>query len=304
MDIRQLRYFLAIAKEENITRAAKNLNMEQPPLSRQLKLLEEELGIILFERSGKKIRLTQAGLILQERAKNLLHQFNETMTEIKEIDQGLQGTLSIGSVFSCVSLLPPKIKKFHERYPRVLFKLLEGDHVPLGEYLEKRTVELVITRLPFESNYPAEKYTVLPLHSDPFVIAIPQKWDFPQSFLRLEDISNIPLLALKSDTTVRLNQKVVNECRRFGFEPNIVCECSSVAISIALVIAGIGAIILPKSVMSSFPIAEIKILDILDTPMQSEVGVIWLKDSYHSKSARSFIALFEEETYDVKNPFD
>lgn len=295
MDIRQLRYFLAIAKEEQITRAAKTLNMEQPPLSRQLKLMEQELGVTLFERNGKQLKLTQAGIILQKKAENLIHQLNETITEIQEIDQGLRGTLAIGSVFSCVSLLPEKIKQYSERYPDVIFKILEGDHFTLGEYLENRDIELVITRLPFESDYPPSKYDSFRLPSDPFVAVIPHDWIESQPSIRMREIASLPLLALKSDRTVRLNEKIVNECRRFGFEPKIVCECSSVAIIIALVVAGIGATILPKSVMSSFPISEIKMLDILDATFQSDVGIIWLRERYLSKSAQAFIETFQED---------
>ncbi|MBP1934538.1 LysR family transcriptional regulator [Ammoniphilus resinae] len=297
MDIRQLRYFLAIAKEEQITRAAKTLNMEQPPLSRQLKLMEQELGVKLFERNGKQLKLTQAGVILQKKAESLIHQLNETMTEIQEIDQGLRGTLSIGSVFSCVSLLPEKIKHFRKRYPDVIFKILEGDHFTLGEYLENRNIELVITRLPFESNYAPDKYAIRHLPSDPFVIVVPQGWNNSQHSICMRDIASLPLLALKSDRTVRLHEKIVNECRRFGFEPNIVCECSSVAIIIALVVAGIGATILPKSVMSSFPILEIKMLDILDATFQSDVGIVWLKERHLSKSSQAFIDTFQENQF-------
>lgn len=295
MDIRQLRYFMAIAKENQITRAAKTLNMEQPPLSRQLKLMEEELGVTLFERNGKQMRLTQAGQVLQKKAESLLHQLNETINEIKEIDEGLQGTLSIGSVFSCVSLLPEKIGAFRENYPRVKFKILEGDHFTLGEYLENRIIELVITRLPFESNYESDKYSIMPLPSDPFVVVIPSQWNSSSSkeSILMREIADMPLLALKSDKTIKLHERIVDECRRSGFEPNIICECSSVAITIALVVAGIGGSILPKSVMSSFPISQIKMLDITDTSFQSEVGVAWLQNRYLSKSAHRFIELLQ-----------
>lgn len=295
MDIRQLRYFLAIAKEKQITRAAKTLNMEQPPLSRQLKLMEQELGVLLFERTGKQLKLTQAGEILQGKAAQLIHQLNETITEIKEIEQGVQGTLSIGSGFSCVSLLPEKMKQYRTKYPNVMFKILESDHFTLGEYLENRKIELVITRLPFESEYSSAKYEVLRLPSDPFVVVVPQQGYESQSSIHMKDIASLPLLALKSDRTVRLHEKIVQACRRFGFEPNIVCECSSVAIIIALVAAGIGAAILPKSVMSSFPLSKIKMLMIRDAALQSDVGIVWLSERYLPNSAQAFIRTFQED---------
>ncbi len=295
MDIRQLRYFLAIVKEEQITRAAKTLNMEQPPLSRQLKLMEQELGLPLFDRDGKQLHLTQAGAVLEKKAQNLLHQFEETILEIKEINMGIRGTLSIGSAFSCVSLLPLPIKNFCDKYPQVTFKILEGDQFILGEYLQNRVIELGITRLPFESSYDAANYFVAPLTADPFVLVLPQQWNLGNSrkSIRIKEIKDLPLLALKSDKTTKLHEKIVAECGRYGFAPKVICECSSVAITLSLVVAGIGATILPKSVMSSFPISEIDTLDISDTSFLSEVGIVWLKNRYLTKTASHFIELLQ-----------
>ncbi|MCO7125401.1 LysR family transcriptional regulator [Sporolactobacillus shoreicorticis] len=295
MDIRQLRYFLAIAQEGQITRAAKKLNIEQPPLSRQLKQIEEELGVILFDRQGKGMALTEAGSVFRVKAEAILQQLDETITEIKELDLGIQGTLKIGSVFSCVSLLPEKIAYFRERYPQVTFKILEGDHVVLGDYLENRNIELVVTRLPFESNQDPIKYETLRLPSDPFVMIVPTSGNLHgKSTFLLKDLATTPLIALKSDKTVQLNKKIVNECRRLGFEPNIVCECSSVSITIALVTGGIGVTILPKSVLSAFSVADIKMFELPDITIQSDVGIIWLRDRYLTKKARRFIDLFKD----------
>ncbi len=297
IDLRQLRYFLAIAQEGQITRAAKKLSIEQPPLSRQLKLIEEELGVALFDRQGKRMRLTETGETLQKHAKDILRQMDDTLTEVKEIDMGIQGRLNIGSVFSCASLLPEKIACFRERYPHVTFKILEGDHVVLGDYLADRSIELVVTRLPFESNDDHAKYETLPLPSDPFVMVVPKnrKWQQAKSHFRLKDLAATPLIALKSDKTVQLNEKIVNECLRLGFKPNIICECSSVSITLALVTAGIGVTILPKSVLTAFSIADIDTFELPDITARSEVGIIWLKDSYLTKKAKRFINLFRQK---------
>lgn len=162
VDMRQLRYFLAIAHEGQITRAAKQLNMEQPPLSRQLKLIEQELGVVLFDRNGKRLQLTQAGEMLRNRALALMKQFEETITYVQELGEGVQGVLSIGAVVSCVSLLPSVLRKFTEKYPQVTFKIQEGDHFLLGELLENRDLEFIVTRLPFQSDFQSQHYSVLP----------------------------------------------------------------------------------------------------------------------------------------------
>lgn len=294
MDIRQLRYFLTVANEGQVTSAAKILNMEQPPLSRQLKLLEQELGVTLFDRSGNRLKLTPTGELLRVRAAALLQQFNETVAEVKEQDEGIQGVLSIGAVVSCISLLPQRINIFKEQYPRVTYKVQEGDHFLLGEQLEQRAIELIVTRLPFEATSDSQRYSVLELPSDPFVAILPSQWSPPQSqqTLTMRELAQYPFLTLKTDQTTGMHEKVVNEFRQNGLEPQILCECSSVAIILAFVAAGIGATILPKSVMASFPLNNTRMYDIANVEFQSDVGIVWLQDRYLSKTAKRFIETF------------
>lgn len=296
MDIRQLRYFLTIAQEGQITRAAKQLNIEQPPLSRQLKLMEEELGVLLFERSGKQLQLTHAGELLQNRAASLLNQFNETLTEVKEIHAGIRGMLSIGAVVSCISLLPQRIQIFRQQYPEVTFKIREGDHSLLADQLDKRNIELAVTRLPFESSFGPERYAVRPLPSDPFVAVLPSSWESVSSHseISMRELAEYPFLSLKTDQTIGMHERVIQEFKRGELEPHVICECSSVAIIVALVAEGIGATILPESVMSSFAIPNIRTLSITSADFQSDVGIVWLRDHVLSNRARHFLATFIE----------
>ncbi|MBB3113508.1 DNA-binding transcriptional LysR family regulator [Paenibacillus phyllosphaerae] len=299
MDLRQLKYFVTIAQEEQVTRAAKILNMEQPPLSRALKQMEEELGVTLFDRTGKRLKLTDAGRLLRQKAELLLYQFEEAMKEVKEREEGVSGVLSIGSVVSCISLLPKRIEQFRNRYPQITFKIAEGDHFYLGEQLDRRSIELIVARLPFEAMHDDQEYHVLTLPSDPFVVVIPSAWTQYESVtsIRMREIADFPFLTLKTDKTMRMHQQVMNECKRHGFEPNIICECSSVAIIMSLVAEGIGATVFPKSVMSSFPSTIVKMLDIEDADFQSDVGILWLKNRYLSKSAQLFIEGFRESPF-------
>lgn len=292
--MRQLKYFLTIAREGQVTRAAKLLNMEQPPLSRQLKLMEEELGVRLFDRNGKGLKLTDSGELLKQKAESLLLQFDESIREVKGMEEGVRGVLSIGSVVSCISLLPKRIELFREKFPQVTFKISEGDHFYLGEQLEKRAIDLVVARLPFEAQTHPQQYSILPLPSDPFVVVIPSSWTqyFGKQEIYMKELAEFPFLTLKTDKTTRMHEQVVNECRLHGFEPNIICECSSVAIIMSLISGGIGATVFPKSVMSSFPSTVFKMLNIADADFQSDVGILWLKDRYLPKRAKQFIDSF------------
>jgi DNA-binding transcriptional LysR family regulator len=296
MDLRQLRYFLAVAEEGQITRAARKLNMEQPPLSRQIRMMEEELGVALFDRSGRRMTLTPAGERLRSRAEQLLRQFGEIVTEVKELNEGISGTLSIGAVVSCVSLLPPRIRRFREAYPGVTFKITEGDHELLGDRLSRRLVELVVARLPFEAPDVESGYEIFPLPSEPFEAVIPEVWlpDPVPDAIRMSDLAGRPFLTLRTERTKAMHEGIVSECRRHGFEPRIIAECSSVAVISSLLSAGLGVALLPRSVVSASPPAGTRALRIADSSLSSEVGILWLKDRYLSRSARLFIDSFRE----------
>lgn len=148
MDIRKLRYFTVIAEEKQLTRAAQRLHMAQPPLSRQLSLLEQELSVNLFERNGRNMHLTEEGKILYTKAKNIIQQLEETITEIKDTGEGLRGNLSIGAFHSCIPFLSEKIRYFQENYPNMNLKIWEGGPFYLIEQLENRYIELAILRSP------------------------------------------------------------------------------------------------------------------------------------------------------------
>lgn len=294
MDLRQLRYFLAVAQVGQVTGAAKLLNMEQPPLSRQIKQMEQELQVTLFDRSDKRWKLTPAGEVLRVRAEALLQQFEESLQEVKELDEGLQGILSIGSVVSCISLLPERVQTFRTLYPKVTFKIQEGDHFFLGKLMDRRNIELVVARLPFEASSDERTYSVLRLPSDPFAAMVPAQWSTRfKSAVSMKELAAFPFLTLKTDYTTGMHERLLNEFRKAGVEPNIICECSSVAIILAMVASGIGVTILPKSVMSSFPLTNVRMLDMTNDDFYSDVGIVWLKDRYLSKSAQHFIEMFQ-----------
>ncbi|MFD2331155.1 LysR family transcriptional regulator [Cohnella sp. GCM10020058] len=308
MDLRQIRYFLTVAEEGQITSAAKKLHMEQPPLSRQMRLIEEELGVALFDRSGRRLRLTPAGERLRERSAGLLRQLEETVTEVRELDEGVRGVLSVGAVVSCTSLLPGPLRRFRERYPDVSFKLSEGDHHLLGERLDRREIEIAVARLPFEAPGGEDRYEIRPLPSDPIVALLPTgAWKTSGGAARTQDVLAIrtdaeplslaelaayPLVSLKTDRTVVMHETIMRAFADAGLRPRVLCECASVAIALTLVAHGFGAALLPKSVMSTFPLAGIERRAIRDADLLSEVGLVWLKDRYLSRAARRFIALF------------
>lgn len=165
MDIRQLRYFIAIAEEKQITAAAERLHMTQPPLGQQLKGLEEELGVQLFVRSGKWLELTDAGEALYRRALSLTKALEETKLEVKEIGSGTRGKLMLGINTLSSIVLPQLLHKFKEAYPLITYKIQQNESAQIVRLLKERSIELGIVRLPLELG----DFEVLELPSEPFI---------------------------------------------------------------------------------------------------------------------------------------
>ncbi|HLR40996.1 MAG TPA: LysR family transcriptional regulator [Virgibacillus sp.] len=290
MDIKQLRYFYTIAHEGQITKAAKKLHMAQPPLSQSLKALERELEITLFERNGRKMELTEAGITLYNKVEKLFHYIDETISEVQEIGKGLKGKLSIGCVKSCFSYIPEKISIFQNHYPDITFQLREGDTYRIAELLKNREIDLGIVRLPLEM----KPFSYMNLPDEKFVAVLPMQWRVHDSSITIKELADLPLLLLHRISGVGQYEVVMNHFENAGFIPQVVCECPDVDMLLDLVNEGIGATIIPESALSRLHLQGVKKMTIKDANIIARSAVIWLKDRYLPKSASRFIELFQK----------
>ena len=142
MDIRVLQYFLAVAREESITKAAETLRMTQPPLSRQLKDLEDELGKKLFIRGSKKITLTEDGMLLRKRAEELVDLMEKTKAELASTDENINGDIYIGGgETDAVSLFAQIAAELQKKYPLLRYHMYSGDAEIVMEKLDKGLID-------------------------------------------------------------------------------------------------------------------------------------------------------------------
>jgi LysR family transcriptional regulator, salicylic acid-responsive activator of bsdBCD len=289
LDIRQLKYFITIAEEGKITTAAKKLNIAQPPLSRQLKQMEEELGVILFDRDNKSLNLTLEGERLLLRAKELLNKLDETMVEVQELRKGASGILSVGSNLYCASIILSKMVDIREKNPGLTFKVWEGETIHLIKMLSKRQIEIAITNSPITE----KSISQMTLESDPYVLVLPENWTWSGSEqCRLEEIIDLPLILLRPNYGLGAYGQIVNEFQRLDLEPNILCECQDLIMLLGLVSSGFGATILPLSLLSLHSLGGLRVIQLKDQTLISEPKVIWRKNSYLSKAAKEFLKLF------------
>lgn len=288
MDIRQLRYFIAIAEEGQITAAAKRLNMAQPPLSQQLKQMEEDLGVALVERSGKRIELTEAGRTLYRQALNIVHQWEETISEVKETGDGIRGSLSIGVSALSAYFLPEKIRLFQQTYPFITYKIWKGDTQLLNQWLERRTIEVAIVRLP----HSLINCTTIPLEEEPFVLIVPASSALAaRDRVQMREIAAIPLI-MPSIPGLGIYHLLIEEFHRLGAEPHVICECPDISLIVSMVCAGIGASIVPRSAWETHQNKQMHCLAIEGTNISSSAAIVWQSERHLSKAARRFLDMF------------
>ncbi len=299
MDIRHLKYFTTIVEEGTISSAAKRLNIAQPPLSMQLKQLESELGITLFERHTRKLILTEEGKILYNRAKEIMELISRTFEEMKELSDGMKGTLAIGTITSFgAKILPDKIRDFQQSYPNIQFQVYEGDPNRIMELLENRIIELGIVRLPIDNKI----FNHIQLSDEPIVAAMSSKWDLGinHRYISLKELKGKPLMFLRRQKGTSIYSQeiytidlVQNACLSAGFEPRIVCESSDIITILTWANHEIGIAIVPKNAKYLIPNSGLIFKEIINpTIMAKPSALIWLKDRYLSNTSRKFIEYF------------
>lgn len=286
MDIKQLTYFITIAEEGTITQAANKLHMAQPPLSTQLKLLEDELGVKLIERGARKIKLTDAGKILYQRAKHILEIKTSTEKEIEEFRKGIQGTLRLGTISSSGSvLLSKRIIDFNKKYPNIKFEIHEGNTYELIEKLNSGIIEVGIVRTPFNS----KNCECLFLEAEPMVAVMNENYNFEitRDEILLEDLKDIPLIIYR-----RFEKILLGEFQNIGIEPDVFCINDDARTTILWARAGLGIGIVPKSVINLGLMDNIKYKEIDNNTLRTQISAIWIKERYLSMAAKKFLEFF------------
>lgn len=193
MEIRVLRYFLAIVREESITKAAELLHITQPTLSRQIAQMEEDMGVKLFDRGTRKIVLTNEGLLLRRRAEEILELVDKTERELAEQDEKVEGTVSIGcGDLAAVQMMPELIKKFRERYPAINFDLYTATADHIKDRMDWGLTDIGLLLEPINM----EKYDYIRLNrEEQWVAVIPP--DSPLAkleYITPEDLRGMPLI--------------------------------------------------------------------------------------------------------------
>lgn len=288
MDIRQLRYFIAIVEEQQISAAAERLHISQPPLSQHLKAMEQELDAKLIERNGRFFEVTEAGKTLYKYALQMNQLMAEAQSEVREIGNGNSGTLKVGVNTLSVSKLSDVLQQFTQLYPNVTYKIQQNESAHLCQLVRERHVELAFIRLPLE----LEDFSVVHLYTEPFYFITAQKRVFQTKEISLSDINNESLI-LPSTEGLGLHYLIWEAFSRQQIQPTIISECSDITLLLKLVEAHFGTAIVPETVLRQHYLSNIYAYKIDSSALTSSIGLIWLKNHYLSKTAQNFVDLFK-----------
>lgn len=289
MELRTLRYFVVTAQERNITRAAEKLTMSQPPLSNQIKGLEEELGVQLFIRGKRRLELTEEGSLLLRRAQELLELADKTKQEIASLREGMSGTICVGMVEGRAPFLTARwIAGFREEFPLVRYNLWNGSSDDVLDRLHKGLADLAVIAAPYDT----EHLEGFPVGREPWIAML-----HPDHPLAQPIGDTIPLSSLAGEPLIVPSRKSrVDAIRRWfgevGAEPHILCEMSNYMDAAALTSQGVGISIFPQTVDVSNGLVVSKV--VIQPSRQVEYILVWNRGQPPSGLTREFIHFVQE----------
>jgi DNA-binding transcriptional LysR family regulator len=290
MELRQLRYAVAVAAHRHFTRAAAAVPVAQPALSHQIRLLEQELGVELFERSRSGVRVTEAGEIFLLRARRALAEVDAAREEIAALRGLASGRLVIGAMQALAGLdLPRLLAAFHAAHPGIDVSLREDPTRDMFTMAARGEIDLAIAALDVERPAGLE---VFPLVREPVLAAVPAGHHLASlETVAMRQLSHETFVLFKEGTGLRAISERAAE--RAGFAPRVSFQVSSLDRLLALVGEGLGVALVPASAVSDPPPPGVAVLPV-SPGIDRTVGAVWRADHRHTPAASAFLTLLRE----------
>ena len=285
MELRHLRYFVAVAEELHFTRAASRLNLAQPALSQQIKQLEKELGVVLLARTRRSVALTEPGRAFLAEARRTLGAAEQAIRTARRAAQGEVGSLRLGYVdFATWLDFPGLLRKFRQQFPSVDVTLVELHREPLREALVRGDLDLGF----FTLSERDRGLRGLKIGVDPLIIALPA--DHPraaESSLALATLAEESWVLFPRELRTVYGELILESCRRAGFVPRIGQEASQLHALAGLVSAGVGVAMLPRA-MTAAPRRGVVYRPVRGRPPSLPLHLVW-REGDLSPTATRFV---------------
>ncbi|RQS05176.1 LysR family transcriptional regulator [Burkholderia sp. Bp8998] len=272
MELRQLRYFLAVADHLHFTEAAARLGIAQPPLSQQILKLEREVGTALFIRHPRRVELTEAGRLLRDSAQRIVDDAQQALVEAQNAGRGETGRLLLGFAGSTVfhPVVASTMQQFRHAYARVVISCEESNSVALLDKVNARKIDAALVRIPLHCG----DLVVEPLVSEDMIAVLPE--DHPRSQhkrIDLADLADDPFITFPRAIGPNLYDSIVGACHAAGFVPSIGMESPQISSAANLVSAGFGVAVVPASIRQ-VQVAGVSYHELRGNPLSTGIALI------------------------------
>lgn len=286
MNLKQLVYFTTIAEEGNILAAARKLNLSQPPLSKQIQLLEEALGTPLMKRGARQIELTEAGQIFYSRAKDILSMMDSTIQEVSLLEKKEVRTLRLGCISSCGVMLTGLLQRFCQENPGVCFEVTEGNTYELLEELRSGAVECAVLRTPFR-----EEGLVCTYGKEERLMAVGTAKFFTEAgeVLSVPELAGMPLIYYR-----RFEHLLSLAFLNAGQEPRVFCKNDDARTSLQWAMTGCGVALVPESISRLYAGEGMVSRPVELEATTTRMAVVYRKDRQISETVKSLAEIFRE----------
>jgi DNA-binding transcriptional LysR family regulator len=290
IELRQLRYFLAVAENLNFTRAAEKIGIAQPPLSQQISALERQLRVNLFRRSKREVTLTEEGKALAFYARRIINLTINAAEVVRAVSNGREGPLTIGAVFSSIyTLIPHILPPLSAQYPGITLNLQEMTISQQIVSLLDEKIDAGILRGPF--SHP--ELETITLYREHFVAVVPSNNELAHAkVVRMEEIASQPLIRVRASANRDYSRQMFSILNDKGYNLNVVQEVSDTHTLIGLVAAGVGCSMVPAS-FQNIQIRQVRYIPLLEQTPQTTIQLVWRKDD-SSPILMNFLRLAEK----------
>ncbi|MFA5521716.1 MAG: LysR family transcriptional regulator [Castellaniella sp.] len=295
MDAHRLKCFVAVVEAGNLSRAAVQLHMTQPPLSILIRKLESELNVDLFHRRRNRLVLTSAGALFYQRARELLASMQAVRDELKQANEGLHGTVTIGcATAASLFVIPEVVARLQDEGRNIVVKVREGSTSYVVEQLHAQQLDLGICR----SEYTDTDLMAVALQSEPLLLAVPpghRLLDHPKP--TLPDLRNERFLMHSPPIGGGISTLLIQSCQSLGFSPNVVYWGIETLPLLLMVQRGLGIAFVPQSFEQLALPGLPRLIRIAEPQLETRFTLLTQKDRLQSALVRRFL----EITRDVVN---
>lgn len=292
MEFRQLHYFLAIAEELSFSQAARRLHMAQPPLTRQIRQLEQELGVQLFERNSRRVELTEVGKVFALEARRILSQVEQSIELAQRVNRGEIGRLVIafeGS--SAYDVIPVSLKTYRQRFPNVELVVLGMTTEQQVEALRNNQIQVGFVVPPLQN--PTEDLVVEAVLEKPLVLAMPEAHPLAaQAKVKVRSLANELFILGQRNSGCGWYDQVIALCHRAGFSPNVVQEVNEMQVLLGLVSAGLGIAIV-SGAARQFGRSGVVYRQLQPASLEVALAIAW-RESNQSPVLQAFLTIARE----------